>query len=87
MDVMLPLPASRANRKKQATLYRDTLKLCLAQPQCRSFSTWGTTDRYSWIPEYFPGQGAALLFDAMAERNLRTTASGERLRDAKAGKR
>ncbi|MBT9539788.1 endo-1,4-beta-xylanase [Thiobacillus sp.] len=62
MDVMLPVPASRANLNKQAVIYRDTLKVCLAQPQCRSFSTWGTTDRYSWIPEYFPGKGAALLF-------------------------
>lgn len=62
MDVMLPLPASRAELRKQAALYRDMLQACLAQPQCRSFSTWGATDRYSWIPDFFPGQGAALLF-------------------------
>lgn len=62
MDVMLPVPASRTGLKKQAALYRDILQACLAVPQCRSFSTWGVTDRYSWIPEFFPGQGAALLF-------------------------
>jgi len=87
MDVMLPLPASRANLKKQATLYRDTLKLCLAQPQCRSFSTWGTTDRYSWIPEYFPGKGAALLFDADARAKPAYDSVRRVLRDAKAAKR
>jgi endo-1,4-beta-xylanase len=84
MDVMLPLPASRAALKKQAALYRDMLQACLAVPQCRSFSTWGVTDRHSWIPEFFPGQGAALLFDADYQpkpaagslgRLLRTTAS------------
>lgn len=64
MDVMLPLPANRAALRKQTVLYRDLLKACLAQPRCRSFSTWGASDRYSWIPEFFPGQGAALLFDA-----------------------
>jgi endo-1,4-beta-xylanase len=64
MDVMLPVPASRTELKKQAALYRDMLQACLAVPQCRSFSTWGATDRHSWIPEHFPGQGAALLFDA-----------------------
>src|SRR3569623_730399 len=64
MDVMLPLPASRAALRKQAVLYGAMLQACLAVPQCRSFSTWGATDRYSWIPEFFPGQGAALLFDA-----------------------
>jgi endo-1,4-beta-xylanase len=63
MDVSLTLPANRAALTKQAALYRDMLKVCLAQPQCRSFSTWGTTDRYSWIPDFFPGQGAALLFN------------------------
>lgn len=64
MDVMLPLPVSRAALRKQAVLYGAMLQACLAVPQCRSFSTWGATDRYSWIPEFFPGQSAALLFDA-----------------------
>jgi endo-1,4-beta-xylanase len=63
MDVMLPLPASRADLRAQAALYRDMLQACLAVPQCRSFSTWGASDRYSWIPAFFPGQGDALLFD------------------------
>jgi endo-1,4-beta-xylanase len=26
--------------------------------------TWGFTDRYSWIPSFRPGYGAALPFDA-----------------------
>jgi len=64
MDVMLQLPASRVTLRKQAVLYGAMLQACLAVPQCRSFSTWGATDRYSWIPEFFPGRGAALLFDA-----------------------
>jgi endo-1,4-beta-xylanase len=84
MDVMLPLPASRADLRAQAALYRDMLQACLAVPQCRSFSTWGASDRYSWIPDFFPGQGAALLIDKDARakpayhsirRQLRTAAS------------
>lgn len=62
MDVMLSIPATRTDLRAQATLFRDMLQACLAVAQCRSFSTWGATDRYSWIPDYFPGQGAALLF-------------------------
>ena len=88
MDVMLAMPATRADIKAQATLYRDMLQACLAVPQCRSFSTWGATDRYSWIPEFFPGRGAALLFDAEGRakpayqsirRLLRATALGKRI--------
>ncbi|MHB1216508.1 MAG: endo-1,4-beta-xylanase [Thiobacillus sp.] len=87
MDVMLTLPASRADLRAQAALYRDMLKACLAVPQCRSFSTWGASDRYSWIPEFFPGQGDALLFDMAGRpkpaydrvrRILRAAASGKR---------
>jgi endo-1,4-beta-xylanase len=62
MDVMLTMPATRPDLRAQATLYRDMLQACMAVAQCRSFSTWGATDRYSWIPDFFPGQGAALLF-------------------------
>lgn len=87
MDVMLSLPANRAALRKQAVLYDAMLHACLAVPQCRSFSTWGATDRYSWIPEFFPGQGAALLFDVSGhakpaywniKRALRTEASHKR---------
>jgi len=87
MDVMLSLPASRADLRAQAALYRDMLQACLAVPQCRSFSIWGASDRYSWIPEFFPGQGAALLFDKddrakpayhSIRRLLRTAASRKR---------
>lgn len=87
MDVMLPLPASRAALRKQAALYRDMLKACLAQPQCRSFSTWGATDRYSWIPEFFPGQGAALLFAADGRSKPAYYSVQGILRAAAAGKR
>lgn len=87
MDVMLPVPASRAGLKKQAALFRDMLQACLAVAQCRSFSTWSVTDRHSWIPEHFPGQGATLLFDTdyrpkpasrSIGRLLRVTAPGAR---------
>jgi endo-1,4-beta-xylanase len=64
MDVRLALPATRAGSDAQAALYRSMLQTCLAVRHCRSFSTWGVSDRHSWIPEFFPGQGAALLGDA-----------------------
>jgi len=78
MDVMLPLPASRANRKKQATLYAIRSKSAWHNRSAAVFPP-GHDRSHSWIPEYFswPGRGAAISM-RMAERNLRTTASGER---------
>lgn len=82
MDVQLTLPATREALKKQAALYRDMLRACLDVPTCRSFSTWGATDRYSWIPEFFPGKGAALLFDAEGRPKPAYTRVHNTLRDA-----
>ena len=82
MDVQLTLPATREALKKQAALYRDTLRACLDVPACRSFSTWGATDRYSWIPAFFPGKGAALLFDAEGRPKPAYTRVRNTLRDA-----
>ncbi len=63
MDVRLPLPATANSLARQAEIYRGVLETCLAQPAFRGFQTWGFTDKYSWIPHRFPGQGAALPLD------------------------
>ena len=47
----------------QATVYADVVTACLHVRRCRGITTWGFTDRYSWIPGFFPGFGAALPFD------------------------
>ncbi len=63
MDVRLRLPPTEADLQAQAGVYSRVVSSCLAVAACRSFVTWGFTDKYSWIPETFPGYGAALLFD------------------------
>lgn len=64
MDVRVPLPATDADLARQAQIYRDVLGVCLRQPACRGFQTWGFTDKHSWIPSFYPGFGAALPLDA-----------------------
>lgn len=48
----------------QAKLYGEITALCVRQPACNLIQTWGFTDRHSWIPRFFRGQGWALLWDA-----------------------
>jgi endo-1,4-beta-xylanase len=36
---------------------------CLAVSRCVSFTLWGFTDKYSWVPGTFPGYGAAHPYD------------------------
>lgn len=41
----------------QGTIYRDVVAACVAVPGCDTITTWGFTDRYSWIDQFFgPGQ-------------------------------
>lgn len=51
------------SQAEQANAYKDLLDVCLRQPACTLFQTWGFTDKDSWIPESIPGSGWALPFD------------------------
>ena len=64
MDVRLPMPPTAADLSNQATVYQNVLDRCRLQPACKGLQLWGFTDKYSWIPSFFPGLGAALIFDA-----------------------
>jgi endo-1,4-beta-xylanase len=64
LDVRLALPTTPASLESQAMTYVAVRDACVAAPNCSSFTTWGFTDAYSWIPAFFPGYGAALPWDA-----------------------
>lgn len=38
----------------QAEVYERVLSLCLDQPRCKAFQTWGYTDMYSWRRQFNP---------------------------------
>lgn len=63
LDIRLPASASDSLYNTQANLYRELLDVCLAAENCTAFVMWGFTDRYSWIPAFFPGFDHALIFD------------------------
>jgi endo-1,4-beta-xylanase len=68
MDVRIQVDSagmpSETALQLQAARYKQILTVCLKNPACTAFQTWGFTDKYSWIPYYFPGFGAALPFDS-----------------------
>ena len=41
-------------REQQARVYADVLSVCLEQPRCKAYQTWGFTDQYSWRAELNP---------------------------------
>jgi endo-1,4-beta-xylanase len=63
LDVRMDLPESGTPtaemEQKQADYYRRALSACLAVDGCDSFTIWGFTDKYSWVPVFFKGEGHA----------------------------
>jgi endo-1,4-beta-xylanase len=65
-EVSIPLPATEQNLQKQADLYRENLAVCLTIAACKSFTTWGFSDKHAYAPSRWPGRGAgaAMPLDA-----------------------
>jgi len=57
------LPPSTSGLAQQATDYVNTVGACLAVTDCVGITLWDYTDKYSWIPSTFSGQGEACLWN------------------------
>jgi len=63
LDIRMSTPPSSGNLQQQASDYASVFRTCLAVAACQGVTIWGITDKYSWVPGTFPGQGAALVWD------------------------
>ncbi|MFT7840315.1 endo-1,4-beta-xylanase [Saccharothrix sp. BKS2] len=65
LDVRMDLPEggapTEAQLAQQADYYQRTLDACLKVDDCNSFTIWGFTDKYSWVPVFFEGEGSATV--------------------------
>lgn len=86
-DVRMRMPTETIELHAQAQGYHVLLQACLLTPKCSSFTVWGFTDKYSWIPDWFEGEGAANLLDEeyrpkpayrAVHQDLRLAAGGRR---------
>ncbi|MEU2250192.1 endo-1,4-beta-xylanase [Streptomyces sp. NPDC019224] len=76
-DVRVPMPSDSTKQEAQAEGYDVLLRGCLLTRKCTDFTVWGFTDKYSWVPDTFEGEGAANLFD----ENYRAKPAYSALRD------
>jgi endo-1,4-beta-xylanase len=63
LDVRMTLPRTDAQDTTQATYYTNMITACMNVTRCAGITIWDYTDKYSWIPSVFTGQGAALPWD------------------------
>ncbi|KAL5389798.1 hypothetical protein DPSP01_002288 [Paraphaeosphaeria sporulosa] len=63
LDIRTNTPATAAAVTQQAKDYATVIQGCKAVARCVGMTIWDYTDKYSWIPSVFSGQGAALPWD------------------------
>jgi endo-1,4-beta-xylanase len=63
-DVRIPLPVTEEKLAAQAALYADAVAACMKVQRCVSFTVWGFSDRYSWVPTVYAQMGAACVLDS-----------------------
>lgn len=57
------LPANDSAIEQQAVDYANVVSACLQVSDCVGITIWDYTDKYSWIPSTFEGEGEACLYD------------------------
>jgi endo-1,4-beta-xylanase len=58
------LPASSQASVTQGNDYANVVGSCLDVDGCIGVTVWGFTDKHSWIPSTFPGEGDAMIYDS-----------------------
>ena len=56
-------PQNATQVQAQSDAYSYMLESCLLERSCISYTVWGFTDKYSWVPGVFTGEGYANIYD------------------------
>ncbi|KAL2145771.1 hypothetical protein VTI28DRAFT_6270 [Corynascus sepedonium] len=64
LDIRMNTPANDQKLQELADAYNRVARSCLNVDRCVGITVWGVSDRYSWVPGTFPGEGEALLWDS-----------------------
>lgn len=67
VDIRIQGEATDRSLAEQASMYEELMKLALHYEAVNVFTTWGLTDKYSWIPWWFNGWDHGLLLDKQYE--------------------
>lgn len=63
VDIRMNQYASDYDFQVQASNFGDVASIAVNNPNVNTFVIWGFTDKYSWVPGQFSGEGHALIFD------------------------
>ena len=64
LDIRMPLPETSEKLQVQSAAFARVAASCIAVPRCVGITLWGVSDKYSWVPNTFSGEGSALLWNS-----------------------
>lgn len=65
LDIRMTLPSTPTLLAQQQKDYQTVITACKNVEGCVGVTIWDYTDKYSWVPQTFSGQGAACPWDAV----------------------
>ncbi|PGH15522.1 hypothetical protein AJ80_05539 [Polytolypa hystricis UAMH7299] len=63
VDIRMNTPSDAQKLQVHAEAWGRMTAACMNVERCVGITVWGVADKYSWVPQTFPGEGAALLWD------------------------
>ena len=63
LDIRTTTPASQSALAQQQKDFQSVVQACMNVEKCVGITVWDFTDKYSWIPGVFAGEGQANLYD------------------------
>lgn len=63
IDVRMSGTPTDAKSRQQREIYESLMDMAVSMDGISSYTLWGFTDKYSWIPGFFTDQGYGLIFD------------------------
>ncbi|TFK83955.1 glycoside hydrolase family 10 protein [Polyporus arcularius HHB13444] len=70
LDIRTTTPASQSALAQQQKDYQSVVQACMNVDGCVGITVWDFTDKYSWVPSTFSGQGAACPWDQNLVKKL-----------------
>jgi endo-1,4-beta-xylanase len=63
LDIRTSSSPSSSQISQQVTDYKNVVSACMKTSACAGITVWGVSDKDSWVPSTFSGQGYALIWD------------------------